>query len=78
MVIIATGILLLVGTVTTFIKMVPKIDEPYRIQGIDLTSYVFILGGAGVIGLGIYLSLRSSKGRRRPIVTSRTHGLHLG
>ena len=46
MVIIATGILLLVGTVTTFITMVPKIDEPYRIQGIDLTSYVFILGGA--------------------------------
>lgn len=46
MVIIATGILLLVGTVTTFITMVPKIDEPYIIQGIDLTSYVFILGGA--------------------------------
>lgn len=61
LVIIATGLLLTSGTAMALLTMVPKIDEQYRTQGIDLTSYIFVIGGVGVILIGIYLLVTNIK-----------------
>lgn len=65
LVVIATGILLTSGTAIALITMVPKIDEQYRAEGIDLASRIFIIGGVGVSGIGIYLLFTNKRKSRR-------------
>ena len=60
-VLIATGFLLIVGMVVALIMLVPKIKEQYIEGGITTIPYIFIIAGAGVIGLGGYLLYKNYK-----------------
>ena len=48
---IVTGILLIVGMIVASTMLVPKIKEQYIEGGINTIPYIFIIAGAGVIGL---------------------------
>jgi hypothetical protein len=60
-VLIVTGILLIVGMIVASTMIVPKIKEQYIEGGINTIPYIFIIAGAGVIGLGGYLFYKNYK-----------------
>jgi drug/metabolite transporter (DMT)-like permease len=60
-VLIVTGILLIVGMVVVSTMLVPKIKEQYIEGGINTIPYIFIIAGAGVVGLGGYLFYKNYK-----------------
>jgi hypothetical protein len=47
--------------VVASIMLVPKIKEQYIEGGINTIPYIFIIAGAGVIGLGGYLFYKNYK-----------------
>ena len=59
-ILIVTGILLIFGMVVA-LMLVPKIEEQYIEGGINTIPYIFIIAGAGVIGLGGYLFYKNYK-----------------
>ena len=60
-ILIVTGTLLIVGMVVALIMLVPKIKEQYIEGGINTIPYIFIIAGAGVVGLGGYLFYKNYK-----------------
>jgi drug/metabolite transporter (DMT)-like permease len=60
-ILIVTGSLVIVGMVVTSIMLVPKIKEQYMEGGINTIPYIFIIAGAGVVGLGGYLFYKNYK-----------------
>ena len=60
-ILIVTGSLVIVGMVVASIMLVPKIKEQYIEDGINTIPYIFIIAGAGVVGLGGYLFYKNYK-----------------
>ena len=60
-ILIVTGSLMIVGMVVASIMLVPKIKEQYIEGGINTIPYIFIIAGAGVVGLGGYLFYKNYK-----------------
>lgn len=60
-ILIVTGSLVIVGMVVASIMLVPKIKEQYIEGGINTIPYIFIIAGAGVVGLGGYLFYKNYK-----------------
>jgi drug/metabolite transporter (DMT)-like permease len=60
-ILIVTGSLVIVGMVVASIMLVPKIKEQYIEGRINTIPYIFIIAGAGVVGLGGYLFYKNYK-----------------
>ncbi len=59
-ILIITGIILVVGMVTSAWILIPKIEEQFKVGGFDSIPYIFVAGGICIAVLGSYL-LRKSK-----------------
>jgi hypothetical protein len=60
-ILILVGIILTIGMVIAAWMFVPKIEEQFRIGGLDVILYVFIVAGAAIAILGSYLLRKSKK-----------------
>jgi hypothetical protein len=60
-ILITTAIILITGMVIIITRILPEINEQYTVGILDKVPYIFIIGGLGIVGLGVY-SFNKAKG----------------